>query len=324
VATLNEPYEIAGQQLNTGASFGIACAPRDGDEGAMLLRIADVALYRAKAENRRGYRFFEAGMDTELQSRRHLELEFRKALQDEAFEVFYQPLLDAKTQTIRSFEALVRWRHPERGIVSPAEFIPLAEETGLIVPLGEWVLRTACREASRWPTDVCVSVNLSAHQFKATDLVEKVRGILKEAKLPGSRLELEITESTLLQESHRTLEVLHELRDMGVKIAMDDFGTGYSSLSYLRSFPFDKIKIDKSFVQSMDQLDASAIVRSIASLGKTLAMTTTAEGVETEAQLAAVIEKGCIEVQGYLFSKPVPASQVGGLLDKFHRTEVAA
>ena len=324
VAVLNEPYEIAGQQINTGASFGIACAPRDGDEGAMLLRLADIALYRAKAENRRGYRFFEAGMDIELQSRRNLEVEFRKALQDGAFEVFYQPLLDARTRTIRSFEALVRWRHPDRGLIAPIEFIPLAEETGLIVPLGEWVLRTACREASRWPADVCVSVNLSAHQFKALDLVEKVRGALTDAKLAGSRLELEITESTLLQESHRTLEILHEFRDMGVKIAMDDFGTGYSSLSYLRSFPFDKIKIDKSFVQNLDQLDARAIVRSIASLGKTLAMTTTAEGVETETQLAAVIDKGCVEVQGYLFSKPVPASQVDALLDKYHRTEIAA
>jgi len=233
-------------------------------------------------------------------------------------------LLDARTRTIRSFEALVRWRHPDRGLIAPIEFIPLAEETGLIVPLGEWVLRTACREASRWPADVCVSVNLSAHQFKALDLVEKVRGALTDAKLAGSRLELEITESTLLQESHRTLEILHEFRDMGVKIAMDDFGTGYSSLSYLRSFPFDKIKIDKSFVQNLDQLDARAIVRSIASLGKTLAMTTTAEGVETETQLAAVIDKGCVEVQGYLFSKPVPASQVDALLDKYHRTEIAA
>ena len=324
VAALNEPYEISGQRLNTGASFGIACAPDDGDDGALLLRKADIALYRAKAENRRSYRFFESGMDTELQARRQLEIEFRQALQDETFEVFYQPLLDARSRTIQNFEALVRWRHPERGLVPPSEFIPFAEETGLIAPLGEWVLRTACREACRWPADICVSVNLSAHQFKASDLVEKVRGALEESGLAGSRLELEITESTLLLESNHTLKILHEFRAMGIKIAMDDFGTGYSSLSYLRSFPFDKIKIDKSFVQSLDQLDAQAIVRSIVSLGKTLSMTTTAEGVETEAEFLAVLAKGCDQVQGYLFSKPVPASQVGGLLSKFRHREEAA
>ena len=218
----------------------------------------------------------------------------------------------------------MRWRHPERGLIPPIEFIPLAEETGLIIPLGDWVLRTACREASRWPIDVCISVNLSAVQFKAPDLFEKVRDALAAAGLPGGRLELEITESALLHDSHRTLEILHQFRDMGIKIAMDDFGTGYSSLSYLRSFPFDKIKIDKSFVQNLDQRDSQAIVRSIASLGRNLAMTTTAEGVETEAQLGEVIAKGCIEVQGYLFSKPVPASDVGGVLRKFHRTTIAA
>jgi diguanylate cyclase (GGDEF)-like protein len=324
VAILNEPYEISGHQLNTGTSFGIACAPDDGDEGALLLRKADIALDRAKAENRRGYRFFEPEMDTELQFRRTLEVEFRQALRDEAFEVFYQPLLDARSRTIQNFEALVRWRHPERSLIPPSEFIPLAEETGLISPLGEWVLRTACREATRWPADVCVSVNLSAHQFKSSDLVEKVRSALKDSGLAGYRLELEITESTLLHESNRTLEILHGFRAMGIKIAMDDFGTGFSSLSYLRSFPFDKIKIDKSFVQSLDRLDAQAIVRSIVSLGKTLAMRTTAEGVETEAQFDAVLANGCDQVQGYLFSKPVPASQVAGLLDKFGRKDEAA
>jgi diguanylate cyclase (GGDEF)-like protein len=322
--TLNEPYDIAGNAINIGVSFGIALAPRDGEDGAALLREADIALYRAKSEGRRGYRFFEPGMDSELQARRQLEIEFRKALRDENFEVFYQPLLDARARTIRSFEALARWRHPERGLIPPNDFIPLAEETGLIVELGEWVLRTACREAARWPDDVRVSVNLSAHQFKAPDIVGAVRRALDDAGIPGDRLELEITETVLLGESDRTLAILHNFRDMGVRIAMDDFGTGYSSLSYLRSFPFDKIKIDKSFIQNLDQHDARAIVRSIAALGKTLSITTTAEGVETEAQLAMVIEKGCNEVQGYLFSKPVPASEVAALLNKYNRQTRAA
>jgi diguanylate cyclase (GGDEF)-like protein len=324
LAAMNEPYEFAGHKINVGASLGIACAPGDGDEGDLLLRRADIALYRAKAENRRGHCFFEAGMDTELESRRNLEIEFREALRQEQFEVFYQPLLDAKTRTIRSFEALVRWRHPRRGLVPPMEFVPLAEETGLIVPLGAWVLKTACREASRWPADIGVAVNLSALQFKAAGLVQNVRAALEGAKLDSRRLELEITESALLQENNRTLKILHELRAMGIKIAMDDFGTGYSSLSYLRSFPFDKIKIDKSFIQNLDQRDSRAIVRSIAALGVMMEVTTTAEGIETENQLEAVIEKGCIEVQGYMFSKPVPASEVDGLLDRYYRTPKAA
>jgi diguanylate cyclase (GGDEF)-like protein len=324
MAIANDPYEIEGHQINIGVSIGIALAPRDGEDGATLLREADVALYRAKSEGRRGYRFFEPAMDSQLQARRQLEIEFRKALRDENFEVFYQPLLDALERTIRSFEALVRWRHPERGLIPPNDFIPLAEETGLIVELGEWVLRTACREAARWPSDVRVSVNLSAHQFKVPDIVGVVRRALEDAGIPGERLELEITETVLLGESDRTLEILHQFRDMGVKIAMDDFGTGYSSLSYLRSFPFDKIKIDKSFVQSLDQHDARAIVRAIAALGKTLSMATTAEGVETEAQLATVIDKGCTEAQGYLFSKPVPASELPALLNKYNRWPRAA
>ncbi|MGD0723082.1 MAG: EAL domain-containing protein [Roseiarcus sp.] len=318
LAVATKPFEIAGHRIDIGASVGIACAPRDGDDGALLLRKADIALYRAKSDGRRDFRFFEAAMDNELQSRRLLEIALREAVEQESFEVFYQPLLDARSRTIRSFEALVRWRHPERGLVSPAEFIPLAEETGLIVPLGAWVLRSACRQAALWPADVRVSVNLSVHQFKAANLVETVRSALAAAGLAGRRLELEITESVLLIESARTLEILHELRGMGIKIAMDDFGTGYSSLSYLRSFPFDKIKIDQSFVRNLDQRDAQEIVRAISSLGQTLGITTTAEGVETEAQLAAVIETGCIEVQGYLFSKPVPAPNVAALLEKYY------
>jgi len=315
---LNAPCEIEGHHINVGATLGIAWAPRDGNQAELLLRKADTALHRAKSQQRRGYRFFEIDMEKEMTSRRELEIEFRKALVDGNLEVFYQPLLDARSQKITNFEALVRWRHPVRGLIPPIEFIPLAEETGLIVPLGDWVLKTACLEAARWPSDVCVSVNLSAHQFSTADLVGNVRAALTQARLPADRLELEITESALLLESQRTLEILHTLRDMGIKIAMDDFGTGYSSLSYLRSFPFSKIKIDKSFIQNMDQHDARAIVESIAALGKALDMKTTAEGVETAPQLEMVRIKGCDEVQGYLFSKPVPASEIDGLLGKFH------
>jgi diguanylate cyclase (GGDEF)-like protein len=324
LAVVTRPYEIAGHPIDIGASVGIACAPRDGGDGALLLRKADIALYRAKSEGRRDFRFFEAAMDDELQSRRLLAIALREAVEKESFEVFYQPLVDARNRTIQSFEALARWRHPERGLVSPAEFIPLAEETGLIVPLGAWVLRTACRQAALWPADVGVSVNVSVHQFKAANLVGTVAAALAESGIAGHRLELEITESVLLIESARTLEILHELRGMGVKIAMDDFGTGYSSLSYLRSFPFDKIKVDQSFVRNLDQRDAQEIVRAICSLGQTLGITTTAEGVETEAQLAGVIETGCIEVQGYLFSRPVPACDLADLLERYyHRLKAA-
>ena len=256
-------------------------------------------------------------MDWEIQVRRRLEIDLRSALTNEEFEVYFQPVNDAKTKSINSFEALVRWRHPGRGMISPAEFIPLAEETGLIVPLGEWVLRTACREATRWPSAVHVSVNLSACQFKA-GLAATIRKALADSGLSARRLELEITETVLLDRSGDNLRILHELRDLGVKIAMDDFGTGYSSLSYLRGFPFDKIKIDQSFVRNVDQRDAREIAKAIAALGLTLGMITTAEGVETQDHLDKMIEYGCIEVQGYLFSRPVPASHLPGLLKSFN------
>ena len=315
---LAKPYEIEGNQIIIGASVGIALAPRDESSGAPLLRLADIALYSAKAAGRNTWRFFEALMDWELQVRRRLEIDLRSALANEEFEVYFQPVNDAKTKSINSFEALVRWRHPGRGMISPAEFIPLAEETGLIVPLGEWVLRTACREATRWPSAVHVSVNLSACQFKAGDLAATIRKALADSGLSARRLELEITETVLLDRSGDNLRILHELRGLGVKIAMDDFGTGYSSLSYLRGFPFDKIKIDQSFVRNVDQRDAREIAKAIAALGQTLGMITTAEGVETQDHLDKMIEYGCIEVQGYLFSRPVPVSQVPGLLKSFN------
>jgi diguanylate cyclase (GGDEF)-like protein len=321
---LTRPYEIEGHQINIDASVGMALAPRDETAGAPLLRQADIALSRAKADGAKTWRSFEAAMDVELQSRRGLEINLRKALANNEFEVYFQPINSAKSRSIRSFEALVRWRHPDRGMISPADFIPLAEQTGLIVPLGEWVLRTACKEAMHWPSDVRVSVNLSACQFRAGDLIGTVRKALADAGLPARRLELEITESVLLDRSSDNLATLHELRNLGAKIAMDDFGTGYSSLSYLRSFPFDKIKIDQSFVKNIDQRDAREIVKAIANLGRTLGITTTAEGVETEDQLKTMIAYRCTEVQGYLFSRPVPASQVHGLLDMFYQTRQAA
>jgi diguanylate cyclase (GGDEF)-like protein len=321
---LTQPYEIEGHQINIGASIGVAMAPRDESAGAPLLRLADIALYRAKSEGRQTFRFFEPAMDSELQSRRRLETDLRKALVKGELEVFFQPINDAKTKSIRSFEALARWRHPDRGLISPSEFIPLAEDSGLIVQLGEWVLRAACKEATHWPEDVRVSVNLSACQFKAGGLAKTIRDALADAGLSARRLELEITESVLLNGSKDNLAVLHEIRGLGVRIAMDDFGTGYSSLSYLRSFPFDKIKIDQSFVKNIDERDAREIVRAIANLGQTLGMTTTAEGVETAAQLEKMIAYRCTEVQGYYFSRPVPAAEIAGLLATFQEARRVA
>jgi diguanylate cyclase (GGDEF)-like protein len=313
---LTEPYLIEGHQINIGASAGIALAPEDQSAAAPLLRLADIALYRAKSEHKGSLRFYEAEMDAVLQARRQLEIDLRRALMEEELEVYFQPINDARTGAVRSFEALARWRHPERGMISPAEFIPLAEQTGLIVPLGEWILRAACREAMHWPDEVGVSVNLSALQFKGPTLTATIRGALKDTRLAAGRLELEITESVLLDGTNDNLSILRDFHALGIKIALDDFGTGYSSLSYLRSFPFDKLKIDQSFIRNSDVRDGQEIVKAIANLGQTLGITTTAEGVETEDQLARMVEYGCTEAQGYLFSRPVPAAQVAGLLNR--------
>jgi EAL domain-containing protein (putative c-di-GMP-specific phosphodiesterase class I) len=254
-------------------------------------------------------------MDAQLQSRRLMELDLRRALMNNEFTLFYQPLVNLEAQRITGFEALLRWHHPERGLVPPAEFIPLAEEIGLIIPIGDWVLRDACREAATWPHDVVVSVNLSPSQFRSRNLIHDVIGALAASDLAPHRLELEITESVLLVENEATLDTLHQLRGLGVRIAMDDFGTGYSSLSYLRSFPFDKIKIDGSFVRdSSTRADCAAIVRAVAGLGTSLGIPTTAEGVETEEQLRHVFDEGCTEMQGFLFSRPLPADQLRELL----------
>jgi len=315
VESISAPYEVAGHQLVIGASVGVSLAPDDGDNPDQLLKNADLALYRAKADGRGTYRFFEAGMDARAQARRLLELDLRAAVRREEFEVHFQPIIDIADARTVAFEALVRWNHPERGRIPPVNFIPLAEETGLIVPLGAWVLRRACAVAAQWSEPVVVAVNLSPVQFKNLNLASTVMGALRESGLPASRLELEITESVLLQNSEATLAILHELRAHGVRISLDDFGTGYSSLSYLRSFPFDKIKIDRSFVQELaTREDSMAIVRAVAGLGRSLGIVTTAEGVETKEQLELLRREGCTQAQGYLFSQPRPAADVERML----------
>ncbi|MBV9455991.1 MAG: EAL domain-containing protein, partial [Bradyrhizobium sp.] len=317
VEAVAAPYDINGHQLVIGVSIGISLAPEDGNNPDALLKNADLALYRAKADGRGTYRFFEAGMDARAQARRLLELDLRLALQRQEFEVHYQPIRDIASEEITVCEALVRWKHPHRGLIGPNQFIPLAEENGLIIKLGAWVLRTACRDAAAW-SRACVAVNLSPAQFKDPDLVATVKSALAESGLPASRLELEITESVLLQNSDATRKLLHELRALGLKISLDDFGTGYSSLSYLRSFPFDKIKIDQSFVRDLaTEPDSLAIVRAIVGLGRSLGMRINAEGVENAEQLGSLREEGCAEVQGYFYSPPRPAAEVPALLERF-------
>jgi predicted signal transduction protein with EAL and GGDEF domain len=295
-------------------SIGIAIAPSDGTEPNELLKNADMALYRAKADGRGTYRFFEPAMDARMKARRTLELALRTALLNGEFELHYQPLVRLFDHKVTGCEALLRWKHPERGTVSPTEFIPVAEEIGLIVPLGEWVLRKACEDAADWPDDVKVAVNLSPIQIMNQNLVTTVVSALATSGLPANRLELEITESVLMQNTEATLASLHRLRELGVRISMDDFGTGYSSLSYLRSFPFDKIKIDRSFISGLgDGDDSIAIVMAIAGLAKNLGMMTTAEGVETKQQLQHVKALGCSEMQGFLFSAPRPVVELAAL-----------
>ncbi|MEA1834281.1 EAL domain-containing protein [Methylobacterium durans] len=311
---LARPFLIDGHILNVGTSIGIALAPSDGETPDLLMGNADLALYGAKEEGRGRYRMFEASMNARIQARRSLELDLRRAIARQEFALYYQPQVDARTGTYDGAEALIRWHHPERGLVSPIDFIPLAEETGLIGSLGEWVLRTACTEALAWPEHLTVAVNLSPVQFRDARLAVTIRNILAETNFPAARLELEITEGSLLQDEQRTLGILRELRALGIRISMDDFGTGYSSLSYLRRFPFDKIKIDQSFVRrTPDDRDSAAIVRAITMLGASLGMKTTAEGVETDAQSSFIAAEGCDQLQGYLISRPVPAERIAGL-----------
>jgi diguanylate cyclase (GGDEF)-like protein/PAS domain S-box-containing protein len=312
---IGDPYLLDGQSVVIGATIGIAMAPSDGDDSEKLLKNADMALTRAKTESRGTFSFFEAGMDARAQSRRKIEVELRDAIQHDVLKPHYQPLVDLSSGRITGFEALVRWPHPDRGMVSPGEFIPVAEETGLINALGVMMLRRSCTDAAQWPDDVRVAVNLSPAQFRTSNLLSIVMDTLKQSGLSPRRLELEITETLLLEKSSQVLASLHALRALGVRISMDDFGTGYSSLSYLRSFPFDKIKVDQSFVRGLDSnRDAQAIIRSIASLGKGLGVTITAEGVETEAELSCLRAEGCHEGQGFLFSRARPNVEIVELL----------
>ena len=310
IDAVSKPYDIENQQVVIGTSVGIAIGPGDGLSADGLLRNADLALYRAKADGRRTFRFLEQGMDANMRERRAIAIRLRKALADGELELHYQPVVNLASGEITGFEALMRWRHPEKGLVAPSNFIPVAEEIGLIVPLGAWAIRQACAAAATWPDDLGVAVNLSPVQFCTPGLVQVVAGALATCGLPAERLELEITESTLLQNCESTLSTLYQLRALGVRIAMDDFGTGYSSLSYLRSFPFDKIKIDRSFIKDVaDGVGSLSIVRAVAAMAKGLGMTTTAEGVETLEQLEAVRAEGCTEMQGFLFSKPLPVAK---------------
>ena len=318
VETLRAPFEVEGHRVTVGVSIGISLAPGDGTSYGTLLKNADVALYKAKSDGRETWRFFEMEMDARLQARRAMELDLREALAHGGFELYYQPLFDFKQNQIGSFEALIRWHHPERGMISPADFIPITEETGLITPLGEWVLERACREAASWPQDIHVSVNVSPAQFRTGRLAGAVADALRSSGLAANRLELEITESVILANTGSTMATLMQIREMGVRIAMDDFGTGYSSLSYLRSFPFDKVKIDQSFIRDLDtKADSSVIVGAIIGLCKSLGIRVTAEGVETQAQLDYLFWEGCSEAQGYYFSRPVPADRVRALIRKW-------
>jgi diguanylate cyclase (GGDEF)-like protein len=308
---ISRPYHLDGHQIVIDISIGISIAPFDAAEPDQLLKNADMALYGAKDDGRGAYRFFEPEMDARMRQRRELEMDLRNALASGEFELHYQPLVSLKDNEITGFEALLRWRHPLRGLVSPAEFIPVAEETGLIIPLGEWVLRQACRETAGWPGDVKIAVNLSPAQLKSRNLVQVVMNALAASGMPASRLQLEITESVLMQNTFATLGTLHQLRKLGVQIAMDDFGTGYSSLSYLRSFPFDKIKIDRSFINDLaNGAEPLAIVHAVTSLAKSLRMISTAEGVETQQQWEKLQAVGCTEMQGHFFSRARPASEI--------------
>ncbi len=308
VEAMEEPFNLDGRLIYLGVSVGVSVYPGDGADVDTLLRNANLAMYRCKSEGRSTYRFFKFAMDARIQQRRLLELDIRRAVANGEFELYYQPQVDARTEDITGCEALLRWNHPSRGLVPPSEFIPVAEESGVIVPLGAWAVQQASRDAATWPNPIAVAVNLSPAQFKDPALVQTVISALNASGLSPLRLELEITESTLLSNSDATIATLNELRALGVRIAMDDFGTGYSSLSYLRSFTFDKIKIDRSFIKDLgEKSDCAAIVKAIADLGAALGMTITAEGVETVEQLALVRDLGCVEAQGYLFGKPSTA-----------------
>jgi diguanylate cyclase (GGDEF)-like protein len=313
--SLRAPFDCHGHRLSGDASIGIAIAPRHGADLFGLLKSADLAMYAAKAAGRRTYRFFDPAMEAQANLRRELEADLRTALAEGGFELHYQPLVDLRSDEVTGCEALLRWRHPVRGMISPAEFIPVAEETGMIEEIGQWVLRTACIEAAAWPAHVRLAVNVSPVQFRSETLALKVASALAESGLDARRLELEITEAVLIADDDAALVTLGQLRALGVHIALDDFGTGYSSLQYLQRFPFDKIKIDRSFVKEVTRNSGSAsIIRAVVSIAADRNMITTAEGVETDQQRDTVQMLGCTQMQGYLFSRPVPARDVRTLL----------
>jgi diguanylate cyclase (GGDEF)-like protein len=315
VDLLGRTYVADGHMLNIGASVGVAISPGDGADPGVLLKNADLALYKAKADGRGVVRFFESGLDRRMQARRSLELDLRRALAAKELTLDYQPQIRLSTDEVTGFEALLRWRHAERGLVAPADFIPLAEEIGLIQPIGEWVIRTACATAASWPDDLLIAVNLSPVQFRSGKLLQTVSSALAHSGLAPSRLELEITEGALLENTDAVLHTLRGLKALGVRISMDDFGTGYSSLSYLQKFPFDKIKIDRSFIRRLgEDPDCAAIVRAVIGLGASLGMETLAEGVETPEQLAHMRAEGCKGVQGYLTGRPLPEDEAAELI----------
>jgi diguanylate cyclase (GGDEF)-like protein len=311
---IRTPFECFGHEVTTDASVGVAVAPRHGTDLDQILKNADLAMYAAKSAGRRTWRFFEPAMDARVKARRMLEMDMRQALLDGAFEVYYQPCVSLEDNEITGCEALLRWRHPERGMISPADFIPVAEETGLINELGEWVLNTACKDAMSWPGEFKLAVNVSPVQFKSGSLALKIAAALAASRLPPRRLELEITEAVLIRDDDTALAILHQLRALGVRIALDDFGTGYSSLSYLQRFPFDKIKIDRCFVNDLTTQGGSSIVQAVVNIAAARQMMTLAEGVETSEQRESLRALGCTEMQGFLFSRPVPAVDVLRLL----------
>jgi diguanylate cyclase (GGDEF)-like protein len=315
IDVIGRPYLLEGHTINIGVSIGIAFSGSDGGDADDLLKAADLALRRAKQDGQNLFRCFEPGMDLRMQRRRELENALRAALPRREFELHFQPLFDLDRCRIDGFEALLRWNSPSGGTIPPGDFVPLAEELGLIVPIGRWVLKTACKTTASWPDDIAVAVNLSPVQFKSPCLVSDVAAALAASGLSPHRLQLEITESVLMSDSEANLTILHHFRALGIKLAMDDFGTGYASLSYLRSFPFDKIKIDQSFVRDMPRgKESAAIVGAISALAHRLGIRTTAEGVETRAQLRQITSDGCCEAQGYLIGRPIPADQIDALL----------
>jgi predicted signal transduction protein with EAL and GGDEF domain len=314
-ASLSQEILIDGANVTTGVSIGIAVAPTDSTDVNILMKFADLALYRAKAEGRGGFRFFEPGMDAKAKERRALETDLRAALANGEFALVFQPLVDIAAGVIKSCEALLRWNHPIRGVLQPLDFIPLAEETGLIHAIGEWAIREACTQAASWPDSIGIAVNISAVQFHGPGLVAAVKRALADTGLDPKRLELEVTETVLIAEMDRALGVLCALREMGVRIALDDFGTGYSSLSYLRKLPFDKIKIDRSFVRDLsNHAESQAIVSAMIGLAGELGVGITAEGVETAEQLASLRASGCEEAQGFLISRPQSAAGIAAFI----------